>query len=204
MSTIIGLTGSLATGKSTVAGIFAALGAKVIDADAIAHELMHPKGACFQSVVKLFGQDILSRGYIDRKKIAEIVFQDIKKLDQLVRIIHPEVRKEILKAIQSFKKGGKKKVVVVDVPLLFESKLHHYVDLSVVVKATQAQQVERAVDRLNITKAQARHRIKAQMPLREKIRLADIIIDNRGNITQIKKQVKRIWQELMQMQEKIK
>ena len=201
---VVGLTGSLATGKSTVAAMFQKLGAQVIDADAIAHQLIQPQGLCFNSVVKLFGPDILSRECIDRTKLAAIVFQDGRKRKELEEIIHPAVCKEIIKQVQLFKKGTQGKIFIMDVPLLFETGLHHYVDLSVVVKTTQKQQIDRAVDRLHITQVQARQRIKAQMSLREKIKLADIVIDNRDNIRYTQKQVEGIWQKLIQVQKKKK
>ena len=193
---VIGLTGSLGTGKTTVANMFADLGAKVLNADRIAHQQMTPKGACFKRVVRSLGKDILTAGRIDRKKVATRVFNDIRQLRKLEQIIHPAVRNIIQVKIQQYKRRKGRAVVVVDVPLLFESKLNKDVDLSIVVKANRTMQMARAIKKLGMTRADAERRIKAQMPLQQKIRLADITIDNNGTLTNTKKQVKRIWEKL--------
>ena len=193
---VIGLTGSLGTGKTTVAKMFANLGAEVLNADRIAHQQMTPKGACFNKVVRSLGKDILTAGRIDRKKVAVRVFSDRKQLRKLELIIHPAVRNIIRGKIQQYKRRKGKGVVVVDVPLLFESKLNKDVDLSIVVKANKTTQIARVIKKLGMTKADAERRIKAQMPLQQKIRLADITIDNNGTLTNTKKQVKRIWEKL--------
>jgi len=193
---VIGVTGGLGSGKTTVAGMFKDLGAKILDADKIARRQLLPKGKCFKAVIKVFGKNIVTSGKIDRKRVADRVFKDLKKLRQLEQIIHPEVRKEIIKKIQNYKVRKRKTVIVLDVPLLFESKFHRHVDISIVVKASKAVQVARATKLLGMTKAEAQRRIKAQMPLRKKIRLADMIIDNQGSLIQTKKQVKLIWEKI--------
>ena len=193
---VIGVTGSLGSGKSTVTKMFVGLGAKALDADAIAHHLMRPGSICFQQIIKTFGKDILTAGRIDRKRIAERVFCNSRQLRKLERIIHPEVHKVILAKVKQYKTRNRKGVVIIDVPLLFEVKLDREVDISIVVKASKANQIARATKLLNITKSEAERRIKAQMPLRQKIRLADMIIDNNGTLNQTKKQVKQIWEKL--------
>lgn len=193
---MIGLTGSLGTGKSTVAGMFAGLGAKVLDADAIARRLMRPGAICFRRIVKAFGKDILTAGKIDRKKMAEQVFRNPRQLRKLERIVHPEVRRALLAKVKQYKKRRQRTIVVLDVPLLFESKLDQDVDMTVVVKASKANQIARAKKLMNITNAEAGRRIKAQMPLQQKIRLADLIIDNDGTFKQTKLKVKQIWEKL--------
>jgi len=193
---VIGLTGSLGTGKTTVAEMFADLGAKVLNADRIAHQQIMPKGPCFKRVVRALGKDILTAGRIDRRKVAVHVFANGRELRKLERIIHPVVRKVLRTKIQKYKKGKEKIIVVMDVPLLFESKLNVDSDLSIVVKTSRVTQIDRATKQLNITKADAKRRIKAQMPLQKKIRLADMIIDNNGTLTKTKKQVKQIWEKL--------
>ncbi len=193
---VIGITGSLGSGKSTVARMFADLGAKVIDADKIARQLIQPGAPCFKSVVKMFGEDVLRSGRIDRQQVALEVFRDLRKLHKLERIIHPFVRKHIQQKIRQYKKNKRNKVVVIDVPLLFEAKLNDCVDSAIVVKASKANSIVRATKLLGITKAEAKRRIKAQMPLRQKIRLADMIIDNDSKLKQTQKQVKQIWERL--------
>lgn len=193
---VIGLTGSFGTGKTTVAAMFADLGAKVLNADRIAHQQIMPKGVCFNRVVRALGKEILTAGRIDRRKVAARVFSNIRQLRKLERIIHPVVRKVLRAKIRNYKKGRGEVVVVMDVPLLFESKLNVDSDLSVVVKTTKVTQIDRATRQHNISKADALRRIKAQMPLQKKIRLADMIIDNNGTLTNTKKQVKLIWEKL--------
>ncbi|HPN87741.1 MAG TPA: dephospho-CoA kinase [Candidatus Omnitrophota bacterium] len=191
---VIGLTGSLKTGKSTAAKMFARLGAKVISADDIAHEVIAPSGSGYKKIIKIFGAGILEKKRINRKKLAQIVFQDKKKLKILEKIIHPIVKQRIGGFIDAQKK--KNGVIVLEVPLLFESGLHRKVDATIVVKASQNIQIKRAVGQLKIPKKEAIRRIKAQMPLKTKIRLANFIIDNGGTIKQTRKQVVKIWHEL--------
>ena len=193
---VIGITGSLGTGKSTVARMFMDFGAKVLDADRIAHQQMLPGAVCFRPIVKTFGKDILTAGRIDRKKVAARVFLDIKQLRKLEQIVHPAVRKVIIAKIRQYKKNRRKSVMVIDIPLLFESKLNRYVDFTIVVKASRTKQILRATKNLGMTKVDALRHIRAQMPLRQKIRLADIIIDNDGSLIKTKKQVVQIWEKL--------
>lgn len=193
---VMGITGSLGAGKSTVAAMFGELGAKVLDADKIAHQQMRSGTACFRAILNALGKDILTAGKIDRKKVAACVFRDCKQLRKLERIVHPAVRRVILAKVKQYKRNRPKIVVVIDVPLLFESKLNSHVDLAVVVKASRAKQITRATKMLGITKAEAVRRLKVQMPLRKKIRLADMIIDNNATLKHTQKQVKQIWKKL--------
>ena len=199
---VVGLTGSLATGKSTVAGMFAALGAKVINSDKIVHGLLNRDGDCYKPLVKTFGPRVIGKNGIDRDKLAGIVFHDKRQLKRLERIIHPKVCAAIQKEMASCKKKGFHGIVVIEVPLLFESGFNRWMDTSIVVASGRARQMERAVGPLKLTRTQALRRIGAQMPLRDKIRLADIIIDNNGTRKETQKQVKTIWQKLTQRAKK--
>jgi dephospho-CoA kinase len=199
---IIGLTGSLKTGKSTAAKFFKDCGAVVIDADKIVHESIQRRGKCFTKVVKIFGKEILSKGEIDRKKLGQIVFHDPKQLVKLEKIIHPVVVGEIKAAIKSYRRKQAKKVLVLDVPLLIESGLDKLVDVTVVVAAKQRLQIQRAVQQLHVSPQQALKRIQAQMPLKEKIQWADCVIENNGTIPNLRKKVHSIWQKVQQMKRK--
>jgi len=194
---VIGLTGSLATGKSTVAAIFRKKGAVVLDADKTAHRLIAPGGNCTKAVIRRFGNRILRNGTIDRRKLGGIVFNDERALKKLMRIIHPAVEKEFRKEISAYRKGGKVKVVVMDVPLLFESGLDRLADVTVTVASSQRDQIIRAKRKFKITREQALKRIKNQMPLRRKILLSDIIIDNRGSLKDLKKKADAVWNRLI-------
>ena len=196
MTYVIGITGSLGAGKSTVAGMFAELGAKVLDADKIAHRQIRPKAPCFDPIVKAFGEGILTAGRIDRKRIAARVFHNPRERRRLQNIIHPQVRRVIKSEIKRYKKSKRRKVIILDVPLLFESKLDREVDMTIVVKTNRTVQVARVTKLFKLTKAEVAARIKVQMPLRQKIRLADIIIDNNATLKQTKKQVIQIWKKL--------
>lgn len=193
---IIGLTGGIATGKSTVANMFKERGAKIISADQLVHQLLEPGTASFRRVKAAFGPQIMSAGKIDRKKLARIVFNDKGKLRKLERIIHPQVRKRIRRKISEFQKNKRIKVVVVEIPLLYEARFENEVEATVVVVSSRQLQIKRAVRKLGITKNEALRRIGAQMSLKNKIRLADFIIDNNSTKNNTKKQVKELWQKL--------
>ena len=180
-SQVIGLTGGLGTGKSTVAAMFAKRGAKVIDADAITRDLLAPGKKCFKKVAKIFPGAILN-SKLDRRELASIVFQDARTLKKLTDIIYPQAFKEVLKQISLYKN---KPLVILDVPLLFESGWEKIVDVTVVVKASRLQQFKRAP----LSKADITRRLRLQMPLSEKIQRADIVIDNRGTLAETRKQV---------------
>ena len=186
---VIGLTGSFGTGKSTVAGMFRKKGAVVLDADKTAHALIGKNGKCAKAVIKTFGTN-------NRRKLAAIVFNDARDLNKLTRIVHPAVSKEFGKAINDYRKGGKVKAVVMDVPLLFEAGMDRLADVTLTVKAGRKEQIVRAARRFKITPAQVHKRIKNQMPLSKKISLSDIIIDNRGSLADTQKQVNAIWNKL--------
>lgn len=199
---VVGITGGLSTGKSTVAAMLARLGAKVINADRIVHEQMRRTGGCYAPVIKAFGPAIAGKDGIDRKKMAELVFNDKRTLKRLEAIVHPKVLVKIIERVKGYKKETSRGIVVIDVPLLFESGFDRYVDTTMVVSARRSDQLDRARKALNITRTEALRRIHAQMPLRDKIRLADIIIDNSTTRTQTQKQVKAIWQKLTQRAKK--
>lgn len=200
---IVGLTGNLGAGKTTVASMLARLGAKVLDADQIAHRFIGPHGPCFKPIVRNFGEGILTGGSIDRKKLAAIVFGDPEKLQTLNGIVHPHVIKEIRQAIVQYKdrrvpSETKPRVLVVEAALLIEAGLRKLVDIVIVVKAGRRLQVRRVVEERGTTPQEAAARIARQMSIREKMRYADIVVDNRGNLDQTKKQVEGIWQKLLQ------
>jgi dephospho-CoA kinase len=191
---IIGLTGSFGSGKTTVARSFSTLGAKVIDADKIAHSLIIPRGAVYKKIVSVFGKDILDKNKrIDRVKLGRIVFFDKKLLFKLSRIIHPEV----IKIIKNKIRDSKSRLIVLDVPLLIESGLNKIADKVIVVKAMRYKQIERIKNKTHLSKAEILKRIKNQMPLRQKEHFADFIIDNNGSIKETEKQVRKILRRLL-------
>ncbi|MCK5581024.1 MAG: dephospho-CoA kinase [Candidatus Omnitrophica bacterium] len=197
---IVGLTGGLGTGKTTAAEIFASLGAKVLNADDIVHDLLRCGSPCFKKVVNTFGEEILAGKDIDRKKLAAIIFNNAAKRKHLEGIVHPVVIREIKKEIKAFRQKNREKVFVVEVPLLFEAKMDKIVDVVVVVKANQKVQFVRVKQRHGLSRRKALKRMKAQMPMKEKIQRADIIIDNRGALREVRGQVKKVFNKLERIQ----
>ncbi|MEA3489104.1 MAG: dephospho-CoA kinase [Candidatus Omnitrophota bacterium] len=188
---LIGITGGLASGKTTVADMFVVLGAVKIDADEIAHRLLEEDNEVRRKVGGLFGDDILTSGSIDRRKLAEKVFSAREKLDQLCRIIHPVIIQRIKDRIRDLGDS----VIVIDAPLLIEAGLNDYVDVVIVVTARVNIQIERAKDR-GISEEEARNVLDNQMPLWEKTKFADYIIENDTDLQTIKEGVKKIWQKM--------
>jgi len=193
---VIGLTGGVGTGKSAVATMLVKLGAREIDADKIVHRALGKKGRCVRPVVREFGKQMMLKGGIDRSKLASIVFGDHKKLRILECITHPVVKKITVEEIKKLRRSKGVKVVVLNVPLLFESGMNKLCDFIVVVKARRGFQLSRTCKRLRITKTEVIHRIKSQMLLSKKIQKADFIIDNNGSLMETKKQVVKLWQKL--------
>jgi len=191
---IIGVTGNMGCGKTTVALVFKKLGAEVIEADKLAHEVISFKGSGYKKIIRVFGEAVLSKDKkIDRRKLSRIVFEDKGLLLKLNRIIHQEVIKQIKKRLA----GSRKELVVLDVPLLIESGLHKIVDKVIVVKIDLRHQISRVKNKLSLSESEISKRQSFQLPLREKIRLADFIIDNNGTIGKTKEQVEKIAKSLV-------
>lgn len=184
--TVIGLTGGVGTGKSTVAGMFRAAGARVIDADRIARALVVPGTTAYRAIVKRFGKGIVAeRGAIDRAALGRLVFEDAGLRKELTAILHPAIIRRIKEEVRAVTKG----LVVIDAPLLYETGLHKNVDAVVVVKASREAQVRRCNARSGLSREETLSRIAAQLPLKEKVRSADYVIDNNGTLRQTEKQV---------------
>jgi dephospho-CoA kinase len=194
----VGLTGGLAAGKSTVAGLFRELGAFHIDADVIAHALLAPGGGATREVAARFGEKVVGRdGGIDRKALAAIVFADPRALADLNALVHPKVRAEIARRIADVESlASASPVALVDAALLVESGIHRDLDALIVVSCSEATQVARAVARGGLTEAEARARVAAQAPLREKLAVADYVINNGGSIEDTARQVRSVWNTL--------
>lgn len=197
----VGLTGGFASGKTTVARMFQARGAKFISADAIVHRLLKGRGRCARRVVRVFGRGILSQGQIDRRKLAGVVFHDPVQRKMLEGIIHPEVIREIKKEVKAHKNVHRKKVLMIEVPLLFEAGLERIFDYTLTVFATRPQQIRRALQTRSLTRQEIQNRIKSQLPLAVKRRLADILIDNRGSLSYTKRQTSEAWHTLTRTKE---
>jgi dephospho-CoA kinase len=194
---IIGITGGLGTGKTTVAGELKKKGCAVLEADLLAKEARKKGTTTYERIVKEFGVEILGPGKnIDRKKLADKAFRNRAGINKLCGIIHPYVCYRIRKTIKDLKKRNFKKPVIIDAPLLIEAGLEKEIDVLIVVRSYVKNQIARSTKGLGITAEHARRRIKAQMPLSKKGKMADFIIDNNGTKAQLNKKVDRLWKEL--------
>lgn len=194
---LVGLTGGVATGKSTVAGMFARCGAVVIDADQLARDAVKPGKPAWREIVRTFGRGVLHPDRtIDRHALGAIVFHDKKKLRRLERIIHPRVAREQTRLTTRAARQDPDAVVIYDVPLLFEAGVDTRVDKTVVVTADRETQIARLQKRNGLTRAEALRRIRSQWPLRSKLRRADYVLDGTIPRRRLAKDVSRIFAEL--------
>ncbi|EOX1306570.1 dephospho-CoA kinase [Listeria monocytogenes] len=189
MGKTIGLTGSVATGKSTVSNMIQQAGIPLVDADIAARKVVEPGTEGLKGIVAYFGEEILlADGTLDRAKLGEIIFKDKEKREKLNEITHPRVKDYMLEARERFFRAGKE-LVFFDIPLLFESHLESLVDQIVVVWTTPETELKRLMERNNLTKEDALRRIESQMGIDEKARKADFVIDNNESLEKTQKQV---------------
>jgi dephospho-CoA kinase len=195
MSLVIGLTGGIASGKSTVSNMFKEMDITVVDADIEARLAVMKGESAYVKILAEFGEDILlDNGEINRQRLGSIIFYQEEKRQILNEIVHPEVRKRMRDQVEQAIKNSEE-VVVLDIPLLFESKLTYMVDKTLLVYVDDETQLKRLTDRNNLSEEDARARISSQMPLSEKIKLADAVIDNNGSIANTKKQLLEILEQ---------
>jgi dephospho-CoA kinase len=192
MSLVIGLTGGIASGKSTVSTMLKEMDISVVDADIEARLAVMKGEPVYFKIIEMFGREILLEdGEIDRQKLGSVIFHQAKKRQMLNEIVHPEVRKRMWDQTEKAKKNGEE-VVVLDIPLLFESKLTYMVDKTLLVYVDAETQLQRLIARNKLSVEDAEARIRSQLPLADKIKLADAVIDNNGSITDTKKQLNEI------------
>jgi len=197
VTVVIGLTGGIASGKSTVSNMLKNLGIWVVDADQISREVVEVGKPAYQQILSVFGDEILHQDKtINREKLGAIIFGDHSKREQLNKIVHPAVRKEMLNGVEE-EKAKNSKAVVLDIPLLFESKLTHMVDKTILVYVDEKTQLKRLMKRNGYTEKEAKMRIESQLPLHTKKDLSDEIIDNNGGIEQTEKQLHEILKKLI-------
>ncbi len=193
----IGITGGMGTGKETVAGMFADRGALVIDADRIARDAVRPRRAAWRGIVRAFGRKILlPDGRIDRRALGDIVFRDRRKRRLLNAIVHPPVVREMRRRMARAARSGRHPVLVANVPLLFEAGLEGDFDRIVVVSCPRMEQVRRCRARDGLSRAEVERRMRAQLPLAEKRRRADYVVDNGGTLENTERQVQKVWEEV--------
>ncbi len=191
---VIGLTGGIGTGKSTVAGMLRQLGATVIDADRATREVQARGSEGLRRIVEEFGPETLKPdGELDRERLGALVFRDREARERLNRIVHPLVRTWMAKRLAEAHERGDR-VAVLDIPLLFETRGTAGLDSVILVYAPEEVQLHRLVHLRGMTEDQARERIAAQLPIEEKRRMADHVILNTGTMDDLRAEVQRVWQ----------
>jgi len=191
---VVGLTGSLSSGKSEAARVFKTLGAKVFDADLAAKRAVKKGTPAYAAILKLFGREYLAPGReLDRKKLAQRVFHRPADLKKLNILIHPGVIFECLKVIEGVR--NKKGVLVMDVPLLFESRMENLADVTIVVAASMERMLERSKKK-GLPRELAKKILSTQWPMAKKAKLADFVIDNNGTARELAAKVKKVYSQI--------
>ncbi|WP_099301475.1 dephospho-CoA kinase [Bacillus sp. Marseille-P3800] len=194
----IGLTGGIASGKSFVSTYLSEKGLPIIDADKIARQVVEPGTPALEQIVNQFGEKILQTdGHLDRKALGSIVFASEEKRNQLNRIVHPAVREKMLHDAAAYKEEGYD-TIIFDIPLLVESHLFHLVDQVWIVYVDEETQLTRLMERDGSTREEALQRIRAQIPLDQKIQYGDQVIKNSGTKQETVQQIDQLLRELQQ------
>ncbi len=194
---LIGLTGGIASGKSTVSAILRRLGAQVIDADALAREIVEPHQPAWIEIVNTFGKEILQADQtLDRKKLRKLVFDEPKARKRLEAITHPKIRQLAQRKIADSAATGAP-LVVYEAPLLFETGIHLWLRPVILVACDTAAQKRRLRQRDSLTEAEIEQHLGAQMSLEEKRKLADYVIDNNGTLEDLENTVERLGQKIL-------
>jgi dephospho-CoA kinase len=193
----IGVTGGIATGKTTVAGMLSDLGALLIDFDSLARIAQQPGKPAFRDIVDFFGEQILTRdGELDRKQLAAIVFRDVEKRRRLEHFTHPRIFEEYERQFERYSNQNPDAIIQVVIPLLIENNLQSMFDKIVLVFISKTEQIKRLMIRDGISKRSAERILAAQLPIDEKRQYADFIIDNTQTLEQTRRQVEALWERL--------
>lgn len=199
---IVGLTGGIATGKSTVTIMLRELGAYVVDADVWARRVVEVGSDGLKEIAQTFGESVLhADGSLNRAELGRIVFADREAREKLNSITHPRVRTGMNEETETYRREHPGQPVVWDVPLLFEGETRKLVDQTILVYVPEAIQLQRLMNRDGIAEADALARIRAQMPIEEKRKLANIVIDNSHSLEETRQQVKSIWATIQRQAE---
>lgn len=189
---IIGLTGSIASGKSTVSKMLKQLGYPIVDADEIARLVVEPGTSVIKRIGETFGEEVLNEdGSLNREKLGGRIFGNVEEREKLNSIIHPAIREEMLRQREDHLTAGAN-TVIMDIPLLFESKLQSFVEKIIVVSVTPEVQAQRLIARNQLTETEASKRISSQLPMEIKEAGADAVINNNGTVEETEAQLQKI------------
>jgi dephospho-CoA kinase len=195
---IVGLTGGIASGKTTVAEMIDDLGTPVIDADRIAREVVEPGQPAWRDIKEAFGEEVITHdGNLDRPALGEVVFNDPHARKQLDTITHPRIAQLMMERANELREEGHRWVVY-DAALIVENGIHEWLDALIVVAADEDVQLERIIKRDGLSQSEAQKRIDSQMPLEEKIAVADYVVDNNGALEDTRGQVEQIFHQIEQ------
>jgi len=195
--TVVGLTGTIASGKSTVARFFQEWGAVVLDADEIGHEVVHPGKRAWRQIVEAFGDGVLlPHGEIDRDFLGQLVFHDPVAREKLNGIVHPRLVSELKKRIEVVRSRGFPGIVVVDAALLPLWEVTSLVERLIVVRAAEEHRIQRLIVKNGFSKADAEARLHAQEDLEKRLQQADFVIVNDGTVAKLRKAARKVWTQL--------
>jgi dephospho-CoA kinase len=198
---LLGVTGGVASGKTTVVRILEELGAPVIDFDLLSRKVVEPGQPAWKEIVAYFGEQVLLEDRtLDRKKLSEVVFRDTEKRKKLEGFIHPRVFGEFIKLVKELTSKDPDAIIQVDVPLMIEMNLQYIFHKILLVYMPEEMQVERLMKRDRISEETARNMIRSQLPIEEKRGYADFIVDNSGTLEETRRQVEEIWKKLKEIQ----
>ena len=194
---VLGVTGGIASGKTTVANMLQELGAPIVDLDLIARQVVEPGKPAWKDIIGYFGDEVIRKdGAIDRKRLSKIVFRDPAKRKKLESFTHPPILEEFARQVKEVREKDPHGIIQAVIPLLFEVNLQHLVHKVLVVYISPHKQIERLAKRDKISKEEAGNILKAQMPIDEKVEYADFVIHNEGSVNETRRQVKALWKEL--------
>lgn len=195
---IIGLTGGIASGKSTVSSVFREMGAIILDADQIARQVVLPQQPAWEDIVVLFGPQVLNQDQsLNREKLAEIVFNNHNCLNELNRITHPRIMQYYKDTLRKISMEKPEAIVILEVPLLYETNMDKLCQQVIVVWVDRETQIKRLMEREKLSYEDAIKRVDSQMPLDEKARRADFVIDNRGSMVETKEKATIYYNEIL-------
>ena len=194
---LLGVTGGIASGKSTVSEMLSELGSPLIDFDLIARQVVEPGTPGLAKIVDYFGHQVLAEdGTLDRRKLSDIVFGDMEKRKKLESFTHPLIYEEFFKQANEIAAKDPKAIIQVAVPLLIELNLQYLFDKLLVIHVPDKVQIERLAERDGISREEAANILKAQLPIDDKLQFADFVVDNTKDLAYTRSQIEEIWERL--------